>query len=284
MDWKATFDSTFSDCLSRRNLVRLGLFWLAGVILFAFYTVLSGRLRDGPAAWKADLPASTGDQTGALTVWQRGPSPEARPAYKVVFDNLRVENGNLGVFKTASSRIVYLDKLQATFFSQGNGADAGLRDFHGLFAPRRDGHGDAGSLGLFDELQKQNTDWSMPVDMSNTEELRVRGLDWRVQRDDCTVFHVRSQHAVLRGDRSRMVLRGRVTVTMSQAVLESNCIEIDVSNESIYAPGRYALRHGGATRMGLGGRFRATLRPAGVGSWDREGDQGWANGLQPGSF
>lgn len=280
MDWKTTVDSTFSDCLSRRNLLRLGLFWLAGVILFAFYAILSGRFPNGPAALKADLPASTGDQTGALTVWQRGPSPEARPAYKVVFDNLRVENGNLGVFKTASSRIVYLDNLQATFFSQGNGADAGLRDFHRLFAPRRDGHGDAGSLGLFDDLRKQNTDWSMSVDLSNAGEVRIRGLDWRVSRDDSTVLHIRSQHAVLRSDRSPMVLRGRVTVVTAQAVLESNCIEVDASNESIYAPGRYALRHGGTTRMGQGGRFRATLRPAGGGSSDMEGDQGWANGSQ----
>ncbi len=283
MDWNATLDSTFSDCLGRRNLVRLGLFWLAGLILFAFYAVLPERLPDGAAAFKGDLSASTSGQTGALTIWQRGPSPQARPSYRVVFDNLRVENGNLGVFKTASSRIVYVDNLQATFFLQGNGADAGLCEFHALFAPRREGRGGTGPLGLFDELQKQNADWSMPVDMSNVEEVRIRGLDWRVGRDDGTVFHVRSQHAVLRSDKSRMVLRGRVMVATPQAVLESNCIEVDVWNESIYAPGRYALRYGRATRTGLGGRFRATLRPAGGGSSDVEGDQGWANGSQFGS-
>jgi hypothetical protein len=274
MDWDATRQTAFSDCLSRRNLLRLGSFWLTGVVLVVAHTVWSGRSEIEAVSSADGLPVLECNETGALTVWLKAPSPGAGPAYRVVFDNLRVENGNLGVFKAAADKVVYVDNLQASFFSQDSSdvVSMELSGLHDLFAPRRDAPEGVQPLGLFEELQAQNADWSVPVDMANTTEVRIRRLDWQVCRGDRTVFRIRCQHAVLHSETPKMVLRGRVVVGTAGAVLESNCVEIDVPNGSITVPGRYTLRSNGTMRTGLGQHLSATLTPASGESPDKHPD------------
>lgn len=286
MDWKVTLDSTFSDCLSRRNLLRLLLFWLTGIVWVGVYAGLSERLEGEAVSSTAVVPVLERNETGALKAWRKSSSTEAAPAYKIVFDNLRAENGSLGIFKTASLKVVYVDNLEATFFAETatDRATAQLSDFHDLFAPRRGVTSTVNPLGLFNEMERLQGDWSVPVDMAKTTEVRIRQLDWKVNRDDQTVFQVRCQHATLRSDTPRIVLRGHVTVTTPGAVLESNCIELNARDESIVAPGRYTLRRGGTTRVGLGEHFSKALEPVGADFSDTEGNRGWANGFQLGSF
>lgn len=286
MDWKVTLDSTFSDCLSRRNLLRLLLFWLTGIVLVGVYAGLSERSEGEAVSSAAVVPVLERNETGALTAWRKGVSTGAAPAYKVVFDNLRAENGSLGVFKTASLKVVHVENLEATFFADASGGRAmpQLSDFHDLFAPRRQSAPTANPLGLFNEMEQSEADWSLPVDMAKTAEVRIRQLDWKVCEDGQTVFQVRCQHATLRSDTPRIVLRGHVTITTPEAVLESNCIELNAQDESIVTPGRFALRSGGATRVGLGEHFSRALEPVGAGISNTEGNPGWANGLLLGSF
>lgn len=286
MDWKVTLDSTFSDCLKRRNLLRLLLFWLSGIVSVGLYAGLSDRLEGEAVSSAAVVPVLERNETGALTAWRKSPSTGAAPAYKVVFNNLRAENGSLGVFKTASLKVVHVENLQATFFADAS-ADRvipQLSDFHQLFAPRRQAAPTANPLGLFNEMQHSRADWSLPVDMAKTAEVRIRQLDWKVCQGGRTVFQVRCQHATLRSDTPHIVLRGHVTVTTPEAILESNCVELNARDESIVAPGRFALRRDGATRVGLGQRFSKTLEPVGVGFSNTEGNRGWANGILLGSF
>jgi hypothetical protein len=286
MDWKVTLDNTFSDCLNKRNVVGLVLFWLTGVVLVAVYAGLSRRSESEAVPLQGQVPGLERNETGALTAWREDSSCGAQPAYKIAFDNLRAENGNLGVFKTASLKVVYVENVRAVFSADGSpdGANVELSDFHALFAPRRNGASSANPLGLFSEMEGSSADWSVPVDMANTTEVRIRQLDWRVCQGDRTVFRVQCQHATLRSDTPRMVLRGHVTVTTSEAVLESNCVQMNAKDESIVVPGRYSLKCDGTMRVGLGERFSKALKPADGGPSDTEGDREWANGFQPGSF
>jgi hypothetical protein len=263
MDWKSTLEGIFSDCWTKRKLLGLVLFWLAGILSVVGYGVLSGRLAGETASAMDDRPAFERNETGALTAWRKSPLSAAAPACKVTFDNLRAENGYLGVFKTASFKVVYVDRLQATFFPDA------LTD---------------GTPVDFCKTDGVNADWLVPVDMANATEVRIRQLDWKVCQGDRPVFHVHCRHATLRSDTSCMVLRGHVTVTTPEAVLESNCVEMDVRDESIVVPGRYSLRCDGATRTGLGERFSKSLEPTDGDLSDTEGEHGWANGLQLGSF
>jgi len=279
MDWRMTLDGTLSDLLSKRNMVRLLVFWSAGIIAVGFHAGLSKRSRNTgvPSDCVSRLERN---ETGALTAWRRHSSTEAAPAYSIAFDNLRAENGSLGVLKTASLKVVYVENLRAVLFADS----VELSDFHALLAPREPGASSASPLGLFNEMEESVAECSIPVDMANTTEVRIRPLDWKVCQGDRTVFHVQCQHATLRSDALRMVLRGHVTVVTPEAVLESNCVEMDAKNESIVIPGRYSLKCDGATHAGRGARFSTALKPADGDFAKTEGDQGWVNGLQLGSF
>lgn len=279
MDWRMTLDGTFSDFLSRRNVVRLLLFWLTGVVLVGFHAGVLKR-SDSEAATVNYASASGRNQTGALTAWRKDSSSACTPAYRIAFDNLRAENASLGVFKTACVKVVHVENVRVVFFADGMASC----DLGALLAPRQQGASGANPLGLFSEMEESGAEWSKPVDLANTTEVRIRRLDWRICRADRTVFHVRCQHATLRSDTSRMVLRGHVTMTTPDAVLQSNCVEIDTRDESIVAPGRYSLSCDGTVRVGQGARFSTTLEPTGGNSSEMEGDQGWANGLWLGSF
>lgn len=279
MDWRMTLDDTLSDLLSKHNMVRLLVFWSAGIIALGLHAGLSKQ------SHKAGVPSDCvlrleRNETGALTAWRRHSSTEAAPAWRIAFDNLRAENGDLGVFKTASLKVVYVENLRAVLFAEG----VELSDFHALLAPRRGGAWGANPLGLFNEMEQSVADWSIPVDMANATEVRIRQLDWRVCQDDRTIFHVQCQHATLRSDAPRMVLRGHVTVTTPEVVLESNWVEMDAKDESIVVPGRYSLTCDGATHVGRGARFGTALKPTGADSSRTEGDRGWASELPLGSF
>ncbi len=279
MDWKMTLGGTFSDFLSRRNVVRLLLFWLAGVVLVGVY---AGVLkRSDSEAVPVDYATACGrNETGAVTAWRKDSSSASAPAYRIAFDNLRAENASLGVFKTACVKVVHVENVRVVFFADGMASC----DLGALLAPREQGASGANPLGLFNEPEESDTAWSKPIDLANTTEVRIRRLDLRICRADRTVFHVRCQHATLRSDTSRMVLRGHVTMTTPDAVLESNCVQIDVGDESIVAPGRYSLSCDGTVRVGQAARFNMMLEPTCGNSSEMEGDQGWANGLWLGSF
>ncbi len=280
MDWRMTLDGTLSDLLSKRNMVLLLVFWSAGIVAVGLHAGLSKQ--SGNAGVPSDCVSRLErNETGALTTWRKNGSSEAgAPAYRIAFDNLRAENGDLGVLKTASLKVVYVENLRAALFAD----TVELSGFHALLAPRQGGASSANPLGLLNEMEESVAEWSIPVDMANTTEVRIRQLDWRISQGDETVFHVRCQHATLRSDTSRMVLRGHVTVTTPEAVLESNCVEMDAKDESIVVPGRYSLRCDGAARTGRGARLSTALKPADGDSATMEGDQGWGNRLQLGSF
>ena len=279
MDWRITLDGTLSDFLSKRNVVRLLVFWLAGIVLVAVHAGVSKRVKS-EAAPLDNVPACGRNETGALTAWRTDPSSASAPAYRIAFDNLRAENAGLGVFRTASVKVVQVENVRVVFFADG----MALCDLGTLLAPREQGASGANPLGLFNEMGESGAEWSKPVDMARTTEVRIRQLDWRVCQGGRTVFHVQCQYATLRSDTPRMVLRGHVTVSTPEAVLESNCVEMDAKDESIVVPGRYSLKCAAGMRTGRCARFGKGLKPAGGDSSETEGDQGWANGLQLGSF
>jgi hypothetical protein len=286
MDWKVTLDSTFSDCLSKRNVVGLLLFWLTGIVLVAVDARWSGRFESEAVPSQGHMPGCERSETGALIAWRRDCSSGAEPAYKVTFDNLHAENGNLGVFKTASLKVVYVENVRALFSADGSADESNVKlsDFYALFAPRPNAASSASPLGLLNDIEASNADWSVPVDMANTTEVRIRQLDWSVCQGNRTVLRVQCQHATLRSDTPRMVLRGHVRVTTPEAVLESNCVEMNAADESIVVPGRYLLKCEGTMRVGLGERFSKALKAAAGDSSDTEREQGWANGFRLGSF
>lgn len=281
MDGKAGLDIAFSDVLRRRNLLFLVLFWGASLLLVLTYGTISGRLRAHDVCPAGATPAVNMNETGAFGAWRQA-GPEGW--YKVVFGNLRAENGGVGIFRTASHKLVHIENLDVTFRPAAPDQGVRLQDFCDLFAPRREGISGAKPLGILDEVESETADWSIPVDLANATEVRVRDLDWKVCCDDRTILRVSCKYAQLQADASQVILRGHATVTTPEATLRSNHIKMDVRDECFVVDGRYVLRRGRRTRKGSGARFDRTLRPLGVDRLDAREDETWANGLQLGSF
>jgi hypothetical protein len=287
MDWKADLDNAFSDLWSKRNLRLLALFWGAGLFLVISYGTSTGRF-DG-AARPATVAASTPreNETGTFSTWRPEIADRSRPSYRVVFDNLAAQDRSLGLFRTASHKVINIRNLHVTFRSAGMlAADGGvrLRDFCDLFRPRKATRGGTCALGVLDGLEAGQGDWSLGVDLANATEVRINDLDWRVCRGDAMVLRVQCHFASLRAKGSRIVLRGHATVTTPEAVLESNCIEMDVREESFVVDGRYLLTRGQRQERGNRGRFDATLRMLEVVSSDTGENGAWADGSQYGRF
>jgi hypothetical protein len=284
MDWKTGLDNAFSDVLSKRNLLLLALFWGASIFLWVSYGTFMGRLHGADGRATAVGPEPAKNETGAFSAWCREAAGESCPPHKVVFDNLVAENRSLGVFRTASHKRVHIENLHVTFHAAAtplaSQADEGvrLRDFCDLFAPRKAGDSGTGQLGVLDELEAGGADWSVGVDLANATEVRIADLDWRVCRGEVTVLRVQCHFASLRANASRVVLRGHATVTTPDAVLESNCIEMDVRDECFVVDGRYLLTRGEEQERGDRGRFDAALRGLSVASSDAGETRAWADG------
>lgn len=281
MDWKAGLDIAFSDVLRKRNLLLLVLFWSASLLLVLTYGTISGRLWARHVCPAGATPMVNKNETGAFGAWREA-GPEG--SYKVEFGNLRAENGAVGIFRTASHKLVLIENLDVTFRSSAPGQDGRLQDFCDLFAPRRDVVSGAQPLGILDEVESQTAAWSIPVDLANATEVRVRDLDWTVCCADRTVLRVSCKYAQLKADASHVVLRGHATVTTPEATLRSNHIKMDVRDECFVVDGRYVLTRDRRTHKGSGARFDKTLRPLRVERLDAREDEKWANGLQLGAF
>jgi hypothetical protein len=265
MDWKASLDNAFSDVLSKRNVLLLALFWGAGLFLVVSYGTCWRRMHRADVAPLVVQRTGGANETGTFSTWRPEASDLSRPSYRIVFDNLAARDRSLGIFRTASHKQVHIENLHVTFHAPETavpqeGMGVRLRDFCDLFTPRSVAGTGASELAVFDELVAGDADWSVGVDLSNATEVRISDLDWRVCRDGVTVLRVQCRLASLQADTARVILRGHVTVTTPERMLESNCIEMDGDKECFVVGGRYLLTRGARQERGDRGQFNATLR------------------------
>lgn len=287
MDGKIGLDTVFSDVLSRRNVLLLVLFWAGGLLLLASYGTVSGRLGSAAVVSPGVRPAPAANETGSFSAQSREAAGQSTASYRVVFDNLSATNRTLGLFRTASHKQVRIENLRVAFVTAPNVISAKpvrLRDFCDLFAPRTGNLGKTGPLGVFDEFGAGESNWSVGVDLSNATEVRIENLDWSVCVGEATTLRVQCRHARLEADTAHVVLRGHATVTTPEAVLESNCIEMDVQDECFVVDGRYLLTQGQRKQRGQRGRFDAALGVFRAVSLDTGENRVWADGSRHGPF
>jgi len=249
MDWNASVNGAFSDLFTKRNVFLLFSFWLGGLAILAAYGTSPSRLaRRAPIC--GELPVQRENAGGAFVASRRG-AEAGGPAYNVICDDLHLENGRFGVFRTASHRVMHIGNLRVTFSEPAttpgcheSGA-AALGAFFSLFAPRR------GGLGLFHELQGPEQGFSITPDSADTTEVHIRGLDWEIRRAETTVFQACCRRAALESGSFEVVLRGHARLTTPWTTLESNCIRLDMQNNRIVADGPYVLTRDGTKEPGV---------------------------------
>ena len=264
MDWMADIETAFSDVFSRRKLFVLVACWLAGILTLVAYGTVSARQREFATSVPVFLPVVHGDETGPFAVRRGGRLTSSGAACRVAFDNLRAEPGMPEALAPAAGKVVCIDNLSVTFLRPSPAADLAdeplaLADFHSLFAPSPNDSLQAGVPGLFEDLMGDREGWTVAVDLTNSAEVLIQGMDWRICRDEQTVFRAQCGQAQLSAGTPDVVLHDRASVWAGGAMLESDCIRMDTRNGWIVLDGPYTLTRDGSTHVGTGACFSTDL-------------------------
>ncbi|MBN2132025.1 MAG: hypothetical protein JW741_21165 [Sedimentisphaerales bacterium] len=266
MDWNGCLEGAFSDLFARRKLFLLLLFWTGGLGILFGYGTRSAKFIQSPTI-SGDLSVFGENDTGAFFAC-RTSAEAGRSPYRVEFDNLRVDDGSIGLFRTAAHKVVQIENLRVTFSPPAAAAGASgapaLGEFYSLFAPQRDNAIGGDGLGLFHDLQGAEGDVSISIDLADTTEVRIRGLTWEIHHGGATLFRARCRDARLYAGSNRIMLRGHVTLTAHGRTLESNCLELDMQSGRIIANTRYILTRDGHRQFGMGTCFDAALKKIGA--------------------
>jgi len=182
-----------------------------------------------------------------------------RPLYSVYFENLRVENNNLGVFKTALHKVVKIRGLELALYRHTSPAatSASTPDVYSVYGDLSTGTG-ASILARIKELLPTLTaprrGWRIGnIHVGNVSEVCVDDFDYRVLGDDDVYFGVQSSRAMVSYRWSDILLRGRVKIRIADgSTLESNYIKWDVKKRHFSVKGVYVLNRGGTVTTGKG--------------------------------
>lgn len=287
MDWKLDLDNAFSDLFARRRLALLGLFWLIAIAAVLSYRAISpdalGVARSAPIV----LPLLDENETGPFASWRDGVLIESQSSCKVEFDNLRAENGRLGLFRTASNKTACIDNLRVTCrqpSARESGVGVRLGDFCDLFAPRREEISKTSRIGVLSDPHDPMQHYSIGIDLTNTTMVQIRNMVWQVRRGDRAVMEIQCRRACLQGETPYVLLQGHAIVRTPTATLEGNCIKMNVRDNCFVVDGHYLLTQHGRRRSGVGGCFDTELKPYQVASMDGSKQDEWMHALPLGYF
>lgn len=180
-----------------------------------------------------------------------------RPIYSVYFDNLRVENNDLGIFKTALHKVARIRDLKLELYrhTSPEAATARTNDIFSVYGDLSTGAG-ASILAQIKELLPALTaprrGWRIGnIHLGNVSEVYVNNFDYRVLCDGDLYFGVQSSRAMVSYRWSDMLLRGRVTIRIADgSTLESNYVKWDVKKRHFSVNGVYVLNRSGTVTTG----------------------------------
>ena len=182
-----------------------------------------------------------------------------RPIYSVCFDNLRVENNDLGIFKTALHKVAKIRGLKLELYRH-NSPEAASTSTTDIYSVYGDLSTDAGVSvlvqikELLPMLTAPRRGWRIGnIHLGNVSEVCVDDFDYRVLGDDDVYFGVQSSRAMVSYRWSDILLRGRVKIRIADgSTLESNYIKWDVKKRHFSVKGVYVLNRSGTVTTGKG--------------------------------
>ncbi len=192
------------------------------------------------------------NQVGTFSCFRQDPKENYRPVHSVSFENLLVENNNLGFFKTALHKVVKIRDFELKFYHYTS-PEVTASTIPDIYLINEDITTD--SRALFSKITHKLTNpmdgWRVNVDLSNISELRVNNFDYKVFYDGDLFFAIQSKRATASYKHSGIVLRGHVTIkTGDGSTLESNYVEWDVKKQHFNVNGVYVLNRGGIVTTG----------------------------------
>jgi hypothetical protein len=237
----------------RPKLVFLAVSWLCaiGIVVFCSTNYKFNQAGNNIAENTA-MPAAHQNGLGGFATWRCDPKANHRPIYSVAFKNFCAENASLGVFKTASHKVVKIEDLQAKFFrypSDGrfDSAQASpLTAFSTLSDPEDNGHGEMTLAEMLDKFKDTKRPWSLSIDLSNVSEVRLKNLDYQIFDNGTLSLGVQCKRALATYNSPEIILRGYARITAADgSTLESNHIRWDTKKCCFKADGTYFLTRNG---------------------------------------
>ncbi|MDD5327118.1 MAG: hypothetical protein PHY02_04800 [Phycisphaerae bacterium] len=196
------------------------------------------------------------NRIGTLSYVCSDPEENHRPVYSISFGGLLVENNNFGLFETAVHKIVKIQDLELAFYKY---TPPNITSNTNLSSKKNTAAPDiptvpegpfpyAGELldNISNSINPMNG-WRINIDISNTSEVCVTNLDYKVFCDGAALLSVRSRRAVVSSRRPDVViLRGHVIVkAVDGSILESNRVIWDIRKHHFTTDGTYFLTRNG---------------------------------------
>lgn len=231
----------------------------AWILSFVSFIAVTGnnelrRLHNETEGCTAELTLPK-NQTGALSCWRCDPEANGRLMHWVKLKNLRAENSNLGIFKTALHKAMEIDGLQVELHQYASPAITEGSNQHLSSVPE---NAMADMRSFIEQIGNQLTDpmrgWRIKnIDFGNVSEIRVDDFDYKVFRDGDLACAIQSSKAMLSYKQSGVVLRGRITITTADgSTLKSSHIKWEVPEQRFIARGVYVLDRNGLRTTGKG--------------------------------
>jgi len=264
----------------RYRRLALLLIWIGvgvGMLIFAGRVDLSGSVDGGVGSGVVELSDVSSEMDTNRVVGfdfvQRDPGNDYRESFRLSFGEMSVENGELGVFRSAMHKVVTFRDLKLRVFGYSNGVaaadgNAGVKGGAVLAGMLFGDGGELGSdkdiiSGVLGSFFGGKDSKIRGLDVSNTSEVFVRGFECEFVKDGELSVRISSKRASLSYREPRSVmLRGHATVkTGDGTTLESNGVEWCVGDQCFVVRGHYVLTRNGEKISGRGICLDRRLEP-----------------------
>jgi len=192
------------------------------------------------------------NQTGALSYWRCEPKANGRLIHSVDLKNLRAENNNLGIFRTALHKIVKIQSLELEFHRYTSDDVTANKKLRTSPIPEDLTADSRALIETIDKLLRRTDEWRINnLDVGGVSEVSINNFGYKLFYDDELFFRVESKRAMVSYKYSGLVLRGHAKISIADgSTLESNYIEWDVKNQHFTVDGGYVLNRGGRVTIG----------------------------------
>lgn len=212
-------------------------------ICLALLFLTARRERFSPAAnytrQRADFESSN-TNFGGFGYARREPKCDGRLLHFISFNNLRVENSDVGIFKTAMSREIVLEKLKLRLYDYEQSNSAEIFD---SVIIKLTGVGKSSPEKITERIENYLRRCTQVLPAArNVTGLRIKGFDCDLFRGAEPWLCITSAKAEFSGRDNELVLRGRVVVESgSGRTLRANHIRWNIIEDKFRVKGVYAL-------------------------------------------
>jgi hypothetical protein len=245
--------------LNWRRLAFLAVCWGSSIAVAVLYyssrAALDGVQRT--PALDVNGVSVCNNEIGSFAAWRCDPKANHRPLYLVTFENLRAENGQLGLFKTAAHKIVKIQDLRMELYRYAESTPSALTQpfpetiYDALLAAENSSTSGETLRCVLSQSNSKYRKSPFPIDVSNTTEVRVSDFTYKLFDNGAIFVAVTCKRASVSLKSPEIVLQGHATITIADgSTLESNYIRWDPQKRCFVAFGGYVLNREGARTIG----------------------------------